>query len=573
MPIDFTWKIAGEAGYGIMSSGLIFSKTALRSGYFVFDVNEYPSLIRGGHNVFTTRVASREIFSQRNGIDFLVALNQEAIDFHRQELSERAGVIVNTDKVDLKKVKLSKKIKLFPLPLIQLVKKTGGEELMMNSAALGATIFLLKGDLKILEKTILDILGQKKLSLNIKSAKAGFNFAKENFKNYNIDFSLLPKQKKELLLLNGNDAISLGSIKAGLKFFACYPMTPINSILRYIAKKGPEFGIIYLQPEDEISAICMAIGASFAGKRAMVATSGGGFSLMVEAYGLAGMTETPLVIIEGQRPGPSTGLPTWTSQGDLRFVLSASQDEFPRIVLAPGDVEECFWLTIEAFNLADIYQTPVIILIDKHLAESHKSVFPFDLSKAKIERGSLFSKRGKNLEYKRYQFTPSGISPRAFPGKNGFTFLTNSDEHDEFGFSEESSINRIKMMEKRMKKMVWLSKNMPRPKVYGNKKSKITFISWGSPKGAILEAQRILKEKGIETNFLSLNYLNPFPTKFVSQFLSDKENIFFVEQNYSAQGAGLLREKTGIEIKNKILKYDGRPIFPEEIIEKVKTHL
>jgi 2-oxoglutarate ferredoxin oxidoreductase subunit alpha len=373
--------------------------------------------------------------------------------------------------------------------------------------------------------------------------------------------------------LSGNEAICLGAIKAGCKFFAAYPMTPINSIISFFAAKAEELEMIYFQPEDEICGINAAIGASFAGVRSMVATSGGGFSLMVESYGLAGMTETPLVIIEGQRPGPSTGLPTWTSQGDLRFVLHASQDDFPRIVLAPGDQEECFWLTIEAFNLADKYQTPVVILTDKYLAESYKSVDYFDESNIKIDRGLIMSLQQQKKEYQRYKITDSGISPRPFVGREALTFIANSDEHNEFGFSDEDAEIRKKMMEKRMRKLITCQNEIPDPKIYGDLKSKILLISWGSSKGPVLEAQKILKENNISTKFLHLNFINPLPINFLNNFfasLNKEDKVLIIEQNIAGQLAGLIREKTGFFIDNHLLKYDGRPFFPEEIVKKVK---
>lgn len=570
--IDFTFKIAGEAGYGIMVSGLIFSKLALRSGFFVFDINEYPSLIRGGHNVYTVRVSEKKIYSQVFPVDFLVALNKNAIDFHQQELSKRATLILNTDRIDLKTIKISPKIKLFPLPLTKLVQQIGAPEVMMNTVALGATAFLLKADFEILVQILRDVFGarEKDVDLNVRAAKIGFDFAKNNFGNQPLLFNLKRRKNNQKILLSGNDAICLGAIKAGCKFFAGYPMTPINSMISYFARKGRDLGIVYFQPEDEISGINSAIGAGFVGLRSMVATSGGGFSLMVEAYGLAGMTETPLVIVLGQRPGPSTGLPTWGGQGDLRFVLHAGQDDFPRIVLAPGDQEECFWLTIEAFNLADRYQTPVVILVDKHLCESHQSLDLPDQNKVRIDRGLIFSPANQKGEYRRYQITNSGISPRQLVTREGIVFRANSDEHDQFGFSEEDPINRKKMVEKRMKKLATLEKKLPNPKVYGQAKAKITLIGWGSTKGPVLEAQKILEKERIKTNFLHLNYLNPFPANFVLKFLRSAKKTLLIEQNPTAQAGGLIREKTGIEIKNQFLKYDGRPYFPEEIVKKVK---
>ncbi|MDP2926722.1 MAG: 2-oxoacid:acceptor oxidoreductase subunit alpha [bacterium] len=577
---DFIFKIAGEAGYGIASAGLIFARTAQRSGYFIFTSSEYPSLIRGGHNVFVARIAEEAIHSPKSEVDFLIALNQNAVDFHKKELSPGAVVILNSDKaVDSG---FPSGVNILSIPLIKLAQENGGQDVMMNNVALGATVFLLEADFKILESAIRDVFSSAKpeiIDLNIKAARAGFDFAK-HFAGSQTSGSLKAKKAAKKILISGNDAICLGAVAAGCKFFAAYPMTPINSMISYLSARAKKLGMVYFQPEDEIAGINSAIGASSAGLRSMVATSGGGFSLMTEAFGLAGMAEVPLVIIEGQRPGPSTGLPTWSGQGDLRFVLHASQDDFPRIILAPGDQEECFWLTIEAFNLADIYQTPVIILVDKFLCESQKSVVAFDESKVKINQGSLLSKEDQKKDYLRYQITESGISPRPVIGRPGQTFIFNSDEHDQAGFSEESSDNRKAMMEKRMRKLETCAREIPAPRIYSEKKAEgpehsvrgieISLVGWGSTKGVILEAQKTLADQGIETRFLHLNYLNPFPAEAVGSFLQNSKQILMIEQNITGQAAGLIREKTGIKIENLLLSYDGRPIYPEEIVQKVK---
>jgi len=569
----FNFRIAGEAGYGIVSAGLAFAKIALRSGYFVFDYSEYPSLIRGGHNVYSARVSKEQVHSPYLPIDFLIALNQEAIDFHKDQLSPRAVILLNSDKVSPPALK--KGIKLLSAPLIKLALDSHGSEVMMNNVALGITAFLLKADFSILEAAIKEAFAWANsdiVDLNIKVAKKGFDFAKDNLGSGEIPFNLKKLETKDRLLLNGNDAFCLGAIKAGCKFFAAYPMTPINSIITYFASKAKELGIVYFQPEDEIAAINSALGAAVCGLRSMTASSGGGFSLMVEALGMAGMTETPLVIIDGQRPGPSSGMPTWTGQGDLRFVLTASQDDFPRVILAPGDVEECFWLMVDAFNLAEKYQLPVIVLTDKYLAESRQAIELIDETKVKIDRGQRISLKDCSQDYKRYGFAKDGVSPRAFIGQTKEPFFTTSYEHDEFGFASEDAENRKTMMRKRMKKLETLEKEMPKPVVYGSKKAKIGLISWGSNKGIILEAQKILQAQGVETDFLHLNFLNPFPAKPVAEFCRDRQTLL-IEQNISGQLGGLIREKTGLRIENQFLKYDGRPFFPEEIAEKVKQIL
>lgn len=569
---DFTFRIAGEAGQGIASSGLIFSKTALRLGFFVFDAIDYPSLIRGGHNVYSARVSDRKIFSLQKKVDFLVALNENAVKFHLQELSQNAVIVFNSDKISGKIV--SKKAVFLGAPLISLAKAAGGQEVMMNNVALGIAIFLLKADFAVLSSVIKDVFSGAKtevIDLNIKAAKAGFDFAQKNFKGSNFSFSLSKKSLKGAkLLLSGNDAICLGAVAAGCQFFSAYPMTPINSLISYFAAKAKDLNMVYYQPEDEIAGINSAIGAAAAGLRSMVATSGGGFSLMVEAFGMAAMAEVPLVVIEGQRPGPSSGMPTLSGQGDLSFILSASQDDFPRIVLAPADPQECFWQTIEAFNLADKYQCPVVILVDKNLCENRESITAFNEESVKTDR-AIMPAANQQKYYKRYLLTKTGISPRPIVGRRGNTFLANSYEHDEEGFFSDDAKTRKEMMEKRMRKLELLKKEMPKPFVFGDKGADIGLISWGSNKGAILQAQVILEELGIKTKFMHLNFLSPFPAKAVGEFLAKTKNILLAEQNISGQLVSLIRQETGFEIKNKLLKYDGRQIMPEEIAERVKA--
>ena len=571
---ELTLKIGGEAGYGVMSAGSTFAKGCLRSGYFTVGNVTYPSLVRGGHNTCTVRVAQEEIFSITKQVDFLIAFNDNAIDFHQKELSKQAEILIDADKVDSKKIK---NFKYYPIPLNSLVESIKAPKIVKNNIVIGAAFYLLGGDLKILESVIKDIFSSpKKLAVrevNIKAVRLGFGFAKKNFSISEISSISLKKVKKPVMLISGNDAMCLGAVQAGCKFFVAYPMTPMNSFIRFFAKKGPKLGVIFKQPEDELAAINIAIGAAFTGVRSMTATSGGGFSLMVESYGLAGMTETPLVIIEGQRPGPATGLPTWGGQGDLRFILHAAQDEFPRIVIAPGDPEECFYLTAEAFNLAEKYQTPVVVITDTHLAEGLFAIKKLNPSKIKIERGSLLTAKEQKKPYKRYQITSSGISPRALPGRAGFTFIANSDEHNELGYSEEDAVNRIAMMKKRMRKLETCQKNVPNPNIYGSKTAKITLISWGSNKGPILEAQKILLREGIKTQFLHITYLNPLPKRFLTNFFNKTKNnsTLIIEGNFTAQFAGLLKEKIDFVSENHLLKYDGRAFLPEEIVNKVKT--
>ncbi len=567
MNTAYTFKIGGEAGFGVMSAGLVFSKICTRSGLSIFNYSEYPSLIRGGHNVMQTSVSDKPVFSQYAHTNFLVALNQETLDLHAQELVADAGVLYDTEsKIDCST--LPSHVNKFEIPLLQIVRDVNGSFVMRNTVAMGAVVALLGGDLGHLKDLISEEFGAKKeelIKINHRACELAYDYAKKTYgsKAHNL-FSQTPHEIKQQLVLTGNEAIALGALAGGVNFVSIYPMTPTSNILHTLAPLQEKYGFIYKQPEDEISAINMAIGAAFAGARSMVATSGGGFCLMAEGYGLAGITETPVVIIEGMRPGPATGLPTWTSQGDLKFVLNAHQDEFPKIIIAPGDLEEAFHYTMQAFNLAEKYQTPVVVLVDKYLCESQASVAPFDYTNYKVSRGKTTLEADAN--FKRYALSEDGISTRTFPG-TGNHFVANSDEHNDEGYSTEEITTRNEQMNKRMQKLSTCAKeDMPKPQLFGPKDAELTLVSWGSNKGPILQAMNELKN----VNYLHLTWVNPFPTQEVLEALEGAKTILNVECNYSGQMAGLIKERTGINIKNHMLKFDGRPFYPEEIIKKVK---
>jgi 2-oxoglutarate ferredoxin oxidoreductase subunit alpha len=576
-----SWMIGGEAGYGIMAAGTTFAKACSRGGLHVFINSEFPSLIKGGHNVSLVRVDEEEIYSHLETIDLLVALNQETIDLHLSEILSGGGIIFDGNQINVTKDQLKRDdMVLFSVPLTKIVRELGAELLLRNTVVVGASMAILDYDFGLVEVAIRDSFGKKKgeiVEQNVKAARMGYDYIKKNICE-ECGYKLEPRKAPERMLLTGNDAITMGAIKAGCKFYAAYPMTPVSAILHTMAEKSKEFNIVVKQTEDEIAAMNMIIGAGFAGVRSMNATSGGGFSLMVEALGLAAMTETPIVTVEGQRPGPSTGQPTHSGQGDLRFLLSAGQGEFVRILIAPGDREECFYETFNAFNLAEKFQVPVLILLDKFLAEDYKTTELFDQSNLKIERGKLLSQEELNKisEYKRYLNTEDGISPRAIPGQLNGVHCAPSTEHDEAGFSHEASdalmtpeVVKI-MLDKRMRKLSSIEKEIKPPKLYGSSDADLTLVSWGSTKGPIFEAMKLLEKDGIKVNFLQILYLSPFPAQAVIETLSKAKTIVDVENNFTAQLASLIREKTGIEIQHKILKYDGRPFYPNFIYKKLK---
>jgi 2-oxoglutarate ferredoxin oxidoreductase subunit alpha len=445
---------------------------------------------------------------------------------------------------------------------------------LRNVVAIGASIALVDYDLSLLDDLLTMSFhkkGEAVVKQNIDAARQGYEYAKTRYSE-RFPWKLRRIADEPRMLITGDAATCLGALRAGCKFVAGYPMTPATPILEFMTSQEREYSLVVKQTEDEIAAINMVIGASLAGARAMACTSGGGFSLMVEGLGLAAMTEVPLVIVEGQRPGPSTGMPTRTEQSDLRFVLSASQGEFPRIVMAPGDAEECFYLTIEAFNLAEKFQCPAVVLADKYVLTSSRTVERFDPARVKIDRGNFLTdaQLAKMGEYIRYSDTPTGVSPRSIPGQPGGIFTTTSDEHNENGHIFEGKENRTWIVDKRFRKLKAAARVIPEPELRGQPDADMTFVGWGSTKGPIREAMKMLARDGIRTNFLQVIYLSPFPSQRVSDILSNARKPILVENNKTAQLGSVIREHTGIMISHHILKYDGRPFTPEEIYYKAK---
>jgi 2-oxoglutarate ferredoxin oxidoreductase subunit alpha len=556
----------------------MMAKILTRLGQSVFDYVEYPSLIRGGHNAYYVRTSDRQIYSQKQSVDVLVALNRDTIDQHKHELTQNAAIVYDPNFTKVEQGEFSQSILLVPVPFLEIARKAEADRLMINTVAVGSSLALFYDDYAVMQKILTDIFGrkgEKVIGQNVNASKAGFDFVHNEFAS---KFPVkITKKPQTSLLISGAEAVAFGAIRAGVKFAAIYPMTPINTTMTTLTANALKYNIIVKEPEDEIAGINMAIGAGFAGVRSMVATSGGGFSLMVEALGLAAQTETPLVIIEGMRPGPATGMPTWTDQGDVRFVLHAAQGDFPRIVLAPGDCREAFSYTMRAFNFAEKYQMPVIVLVDKYLMEGHASV---DNTRLKAESAWFKLQRGKMLsdqdaaaqtDYKRYLLTDDGISPRSIPGQKGGIGLSGSDEHDEHGLYNEEADMRMKMMQKRFKKLDEAISDMFPPDFYGDKDAPVTILSFGSTMLPIFDAMRDLKDLGIKVNFLKVGFLSPFPIAAVVAAIKHAKKTLVIENNYTGQFEGLIREHTGMFVTDRMRRYDGRPFYPEEIVAKVKN--
>ncbi len=571
-----TWKIGGVAGGGQQVAGLIFAKACTRGGLYTFDSSEYPSLIRGGLVTYRLSISEKPVTAIYQSTQLLIALTQAAYQYCIKGMIRGGAILYDSDKFTVGKTKINH-VKTYPLPLKKLVAEADIKPVAANMIAIGASIALLGYDLDIVKTTITEIFqkkGQSVVLMNIKAVEHGYYYASANFDVDKFPYKISVKSKSQTkkILVTANDTISLGAIAAGCQYFVAYPMTPASSILHNLAAWAEKTNMLVVQPEDEISGIHMAIGAAYAGVRSMTATSGGGFALMNEGLAMSGITETPLVLVEAIRPGPATGLPTWTGQGDLAYVVNAGHGEFIRVVLAPGDAQEAFELTGLAFNLAEKYQIPVIILVDKHISEGHQSIEPIR-NNLTIERGRLLTQAEllKIKKYKRYIQTKSGISPRSIPGQRNGIHITNSDEHDEYGFSIEgfSPLEAEKQMEKRLSKLDSIMSELPKPRLYGSAKAKLTLIGWGSTKGPVLAALNNLPQ----VNYLHVTAPWPLSEKLMLSALKGVKRLVAIENTATSQFARLLRAQTGVKATDNILKYNGSHFFPEEIINRVSALL
>lgn len=567
--MDYSIKIGGEAGQGIQTIGGTLAKVFARAGYHVFTHQDYESRIRGGHNLYQVRLADRTVMSSRDRIDIIVAMDKDSISLHEGELNENGVIIYDSDTLRQK----YEKPHFLDVPFMKLAVEHGGAKIMANTVAIGSVLGMLGMDLDILIESFSEVFGKKGAEIitgNINAAKAGHEFVSKNCTacSFHADLKGQPR-----MLINGSDAIGLGAVASGLKFYSAYPMTPSTGIMNYIAGKEAEYGIIVEQAEDEIAAINMALGASFAGVRAMTGTSGGGFALMVEGLSLAGITETPIVIALAQRPGPATGFPTRTEQGDLQFALYSAHGEFPRVIFAPGTPEQAFYLTNRAFELTEKYQVPVIVLTDQYLADSEWTFDKFDLEKIQYSDRRL---KGDALsgapDYKRHAYTETGVTPLAVPGDSHHLVVTDSDEHDEEGHMVEDAGTRIKMLDKRLlKKIPLIRTEIEPPYFYGSDQPEIVLAGWGSTYGLLQESVDILMEK-TKIAMLHFSEIYPFPSTDKFDYLNVLNTAILticIENNATGQFARLMRAETGYEFKHKINKYDGRPFTIDELTKEI----
>jgi 2-oxoglutarate ferredoxin oxidoreductase subunit alpha len=553
--------IGGEAGQGLVTVGQLLAKTLVRSGYSIVVTQNYESRIRGGHNTFAIRVGPGEVIAPMESIDLLVAFDEETVALHGDELTRKGLVILDEahgrDRDDLLKV-----------PFKELA-----EARYHNVVALGVVGSLLGLDERSMAGVVDGFFGKKKPEM-AEANRAALADAVKWAEGQAAADCALPEVAVPLrrLMMNGNEAIALGAISAGLKFAAFYPMTPATSVVLNVAAQSRKMGLIVEQAEDEIAAINMAIGASFAGTPAMVATSGGGFALMVEGVSLAAMTETPVVVVVAQRPGPATGLPTKTEQGDLDLVLHAGHGEFPRAIFAPGTIEQCFHLTRRAFELAQRYQGPMFLLTDQFLADSYRAVMPFETKHLKAVPVGIHTAERMSSPYKRYAFTDSGVSPRLLPGMGKQLVVADSDEHTEEGHIGEAPSLRIKMVEKRLAKGTWIASEAFSPEMQGGNRPDLLLVSWGSSKGAVQEAAGRLASGGKKVATLHFSQVWPLVPEQFMEYLENAHEVVCIEGNAAGQFARLIRRETGFHIRRRILRYDGLPLTPGWILRALDAN-
>lgn len=557
---DISIVLCGQAGQGIQTVEKMLASILKLSGYYIFSTKEFMSRIRGGINSTEIRLSDEPVGSFVEKIDILIPLSSEAVDHVKWRIGKDTVLLGRKEFIE------GKAKKIFEVPFIELAKEAGNK-LYANTVTVG----LLSGMLGIDFATVKGFIGKffkkkdkKIIEGNIEAGKKGFEIGKKLFEEKEIDFEIRKSKKvKESLLLSGTELISLGAVAGGCNFISSYPMSPSTGVLVFLSQQQEEFGIIAEQAESEICAINMSLGAFYAGARAMVTTSGGGFALMTEALSLSGILETPIIIHLAQRPGPATGLPTRSEQGDLLFALFAGHGEFPRIIFAPGKTEDIFNLSRKAFDMADKFQVPVIIMTDQYLLDSSFLVPGIDVSRLKNRK--YFVKTDKN--YKRYEVTKSGVSPRGIPGYGKGLVVVDSDEHDEEGHITEDLDFRTKIVEKRLRKMDLIKKEIEPPELVGNKKYKTLVIGWGSTYYGIKEALRRLDNK----NMAFLHYKQVYPLcPDTRKYIDKAKKTIVVENNATGQFAKLIKMETGIQVDNSILKYNGLPFGVEEIVNKLK---
>jgi len=568
----------GEAGDGVFAVSDMLALMFARAGLEVLTTQTYSSRIRGGHINASVRIAERELLSQGDELDLLIALDLETVELHRRAVRDGGIILYDNSQGEVELADLEQRqITVFPLPARKIAREKLNAPIMKNIVMTGAALTAVNFDPKFeflggLIRERFAAKGEKVVAKNMEAAAAGQEHIRQA--NKAVQYRMERRERTRKMLLQGSDAVAFGALAAGCRFMASYPITPASDVMEYLVTKFQKYNGVMVQAEDELSAITMAIGAGFSGARSITASSGPGIALMIEALGLSAVTETPLVLVDVQRCGPSTGMPTRMEQADLNLLVYGAHGEIPRIVLAPSDIEECFYQTVRAFNLAEKYQCPVIVATDQYLSQSQRTTPPFDLSKVTIDRGWLLSDDElKKMDggFKRYLITERGISPRTIPSQEQGIFKTTGVEHVETGNATENPDARTRMMKKRFLKLeTFCKEDMIPPQVFGNPESEVTLVGWGSTKGVIREVmERFKQEEGIELRLMQLLDIWPFPDQAVAEILRTSRQVIVVENNFTGQMANLIRQQTGIEC-TKVVKYNGAPFSPTELYQRLK---
>ncbi|WP_232697128.1 2-oxoacid:acceptor oxidoreductase subunit alpha [Brevibacillus daliensis] len=576
---QLSWKVGGQQGEGIESTGEIFSIAMNRMGYYLYGYRHFSSRIKGGHTNNKIRVSTKPVQAISDELDILVAFDQETIDVNAPELRE-GGVVIADAKFNPTLPEGLKPVRLLSVPLTEIAEELG-TSLMKNMVSIGATSAILGISVEGYRNIVEDMFlrkGEKVVEKNMEAITRGAEYVNEQIGGQLPDFQLEPADGKKRLFMIGNDAIALGCLSAGVRFMPAYPITPASEIMEYLIKKLPKFNGTVIQTEDEIAAITMAIGGSYGGARTMTASAGPGLSLMMEAIGLAGITETPVVIVDTQRGGPSTGMPTKQEQSDVNAMINGTHGEIPKVVMAPTSVEDCFYDAVEAFNIAEEYQVPVIFITDLALSLGKQTVDPLDHSKIEIRRGKLLAgqelpEKENNEMFNRYEVTEDGVSPRVIPGQKYGLHHVTGVEHDQSGRPSESPTNRIAQMDKRMRKLNNLVNTFPEPvrMSAGSEESDVLMVTINSVGGTVQEAKERLEKDGLKVNHAQIRLLHPFPTEAIKQYVDKAKKVVVVENNATGQITNLIKLNLGCADKlHSVLKYDGNPFLPNEIYTQVK---
>lgn len=596
-----SWMIGGPQGSGINASAEVFARACSRAGLRVFAAIEYHSNIMGKHSFYRVRVDEREVRSSVDEPHILVALDAETLHgdadharypTHAGHLGEvaRGGGVIYDSEIELDAATAGRDdIRLYPIPYLEIIRKALEEvgkgeqarryEIMKNIVGLGASLALSEFPFERVADVIREGFKGKRAEigeLNVRAARLAYEHVKESFAD-DFPFKLVPHaEPKARLLARGSVVHAIAKLRAGCAFQTYYPISPATDESVYLEKHQRAYGLLVQQCEDEISSINMAVGAAHMGVRAATSTSGPGFTLMVEGVGFASITEAPgPVLVMYMRGGPSTGLPTRQEQADLQFALHPTHGDFTHIVTAPGDMEECYQHTMLAFNWAERYQMPVIVLSDKHLAASYWTLDSLGEELVPLDRGVLHPNGAGPSQngYLRYDITESGISPRSRPGVSGGQFWSTSDEHNPDGHITEGVLMRVDMVEKRFRKLELAAREIPTELAlgsYGPADAPLTIVGWGSTKGAILDAMDRLAEDGVAVSYVQVRLMRPFPVEALTQRLRGAKRLVLVENNYSGQLGQVIREQTGIDIADRVLKFDGRPFSEDEVVAALR---